>query len=70
MMLAPYSRGLIVPLSRIPAPWNPFEAFRDEQNTARAIVAIRVIGGATILPVMEEVRGSSRAVCGVLCYLY
>jgi hypothetical protein len=56
IFLAPYSRGVIVPLSTLPAPWNPFDAFRDQQNTARAIVAVRVVGGATILPMMEEVR--------------
>jgi hypothetical protein len=56
IFLAPYSRGVIVPLSTLPAPWNPFEAFRDQRNTAWAIVAARVVGGATILPVMEEVR--------------
>ena len=56
ILLAPYSRGLIVPLSNLPAPWNPFDAFTDRQSTAWAIVAVRVVGGATVLPVMEEVR--------------
>lgn len=55
VFLAPYSRGLIVPLSNLPSPWNPFEAFRDQHNTARAMVAARMIGGSTVLPVMEEV---------------
>ena len=61
VFLAPLSRGLVVPLSNLPSPWNPFEAFRDQQNIARAIVAARMIGGSTVLPVMEEVRSSTQA---------
>ena len=64
ILLAPYSRGLIVPLSTLPAPWNPFDAFTDRQDTARAIVAVRVVGGATVLPVMEEVRKAHKELSG------
>lgn len=55
LLLAPYSRGVIVPTSGLPPPWNPFSAFGAQPRMASAIVAARVLGGATVLPVMEEV---------------
>lgn len=60
LFMAQHCRGMIVPLSSLPPPWNPFEAFQDEHKAACAIVAVRIVGGATVLPTMEEVRDSCK----------
>lgn len=59
VFFAPYSRGAVVPLSSVPAPWNPFEAFEGQPITAWVIVAVRISGDSTVQAVMEEVRTST-----------
>ena len=51
LVLAPHSRGLIVPEAKLPPPWNPHDAFA-EPKYRWGIIAARVLASATVLPLM------------------